>query len=395
LVFLAQVLVGQQPKDDARYVDYTNPFYNKILKSLGDKTYKARKVLKAVPHGLSMPVSHKEFKSVWCEAPISQGRTGTCWSFSTSSFYEAEIFRKTKKKIKLSEMYLVYWEYLSKAEEYIKTHGQSFLGEGSETNALARQMKKHGLMPAYAYSGNARKTPYLDHKAMFAEFKSYLEDHKRRNAWDQQTIMNGVRAILDTYMGTPPKTFYYERKAYDPLTFMRDVAQINPDDYVNFMSLKKYPYWKNAEYDVPDNYWNSTDYFNVPLDDFIAGLKNAIQNGYSVSLGGDVSEPGYLPSKSVAFVPSFDIPSEYIDENARQMRFDNGATTDDHAIHVIGYKEDKDGKWWFLVKDSGSSARNGVDPGYFFIHEDYVRLKMMTYTVHRDAVRDLVSRVVR
>ncbi len=392
LVFAQAIQAQTKAKETAQYIEYNNPFYGKILESLGDGPYKPRRVMKAVPK-MPLPKSHTEFETVWCNKPLSQGRTGTCWSFSTSSFYESEIFRKTKKEIKISELYTVYYEYLAKAEEYIKTTGKSHLGEGSETNALARQMKLHGMVPAAAYSGNAKNTPFLDHQKMFAEFKALLENHKARNAWDKDVIMAGVKAILNTYMGAPPKTFYYNRQAYDPMTFMRDIAKINPEEYVNVMSLKKYPYWTHAEWDVPDNYWNSKDYLNVPLDDFMDGLKKAVQNGYSVSLGGDVSGPGYLPSKSVAFVPEFDIPADYIDEYARQLRFDNGATTDDHAIHVVGYKEDADGKWWFLIKDSGSSARNGVDPGYFFFHEDYVKLKMMTYTVHQNAILDIVNKV--
>ncbi len=393
LLFFAQALQAQQDKDDAQYIDYKNPFYSKVLQSLDGGKYTPKRVLKLAPKSEHFPKSHKEFTTVWCNAPLSQGRTGTCWNFSTSSFYESEIFRKTEKEIKLSEMYLVYFEYLAKAEEYIKTKGASHLGEGSETNALARQMKKHGIVPASAYKGNAKNTKYPDHKKMFDEIKGFLESQKARGAWDKDVILASVKAILNTYLGTPPKTFYYNRKAYDPITFMRDIAKINPEEYVNVMSLKQYPYWQHAEWDVPDNYWNSTDYLNVPLDDFMNGLKQALEKGYSVSIGGDVSEPGYLPSQSVAIVPSFDIPSEYIDENARQMRFDNGSTSDDHAVHVMGYKEDDEGKWWFLVKDSGSSARNGVDPGYFFLSEDYVKLKMMTYTVHQNAILEIVKKV--
>jgi bleomycin hydrolase len=173
---------------------------------------------------------------------------------------------------------------------------------------------------------------------------------------------------------------------------MKNVAKLNPSDYVDFMSLMQKPYWTQAEYKVPDNWWRSDVYHNVPLDAFMSGIKGAISNGYSISIGGDVSESGYNPFKDVAVVPSYDIPSEYIDENARQFRFSNGSTTDDHAIHLIGYKETEKG-WWFLIKDSGSGARNGSFPGYYFYHEDYVKLKMMTYTVHKDAVKDILQQM--
>ena len=87
--------------------------------------------------------------------------------------------------------------------------------------------------------------------------------------------------------------------------------------------------------------------------------------------------------------------SEYIDENARQFRFSNGTTTDDHAIHLIGYKIDENDNWWFLIKDSGSGSRNGNFPGYYFYHEDFVKLKMMTFTIHKDAVKETLDKIKR
>ena len=122
-------------------------------------------------------------------------------------------------------------------------------------------------------------------------------------------------------------------------------------------------------------------------------IKSSIKNGYSMSIGGDVSESGYSSKYDIAMVPSFDIPSQYIDENARQFRFSNGTTTDDHAIHLIGYKVDENDDWWFLNKDSGSGCRNGRFPGYYFYHEDYVKLKMMTFTIHKDAVKEILNRI--
>ena len=124
-------------------------------------------------------------------------------------------------------------------------------------------------------------------------------------------------------------------------------------------------------------------------------IKNAIKNGYTVALGGDVSEAGFEPTAQVAVVPTFDIPSEYIDENARQFRFSNETTTDDHGIHIVGYLE-KNGTTWFLIKDSGAGSRNaGKDSknfGYYFFHIDYVKLKMMDFMVHKDAMKDVLKK---
>jgi len=151
------------------------------------------------------------------------------------------------------------------------------------------------------------------------------------------------------------------------------------------------PYYEQVEYEVEDNWWHSKDYYNVPLNVFIEALKNNIRSGYTMCIGGDVSEAGYNSWQKVAVVPTFDIPSEYIDESARQFRFSNKTTTDDHGIHLVGYME-KDGKDWYLIKDSGSGSRNTGDKGFYYYQEDYIKLKIMDFMVHKDAVENILKK---
>ena len=89
-----------------------------------------------------------------------------------------------------------------------------------------------------------------------------------------------------------------------------------PDDYFDILSYMQQPYYQQVEYEVEDNWWHSKDYYNVPLNVFMDALKNTIRNGYTVVIGGDVSEAGYDSWHKVGVIPTFDIPSEYIDENA-------------------------------------------------------------------------------
>jgi len=253
-------------------------------------------------------------------------------------------------------------------------------------------MDWYGIVPAEAYEGKPSDQPFYNHEKMFGEFETYLKNCKTTNFWNEETILSNIKSILNHYMGDPPTTFKYEGKTYTPKSFLKNVTKLRPNDYVDFMSLMQKPYWSQQEYKVPDNWWRSDAYYNVPLDEFMFAIKNAIKNGYSISIGGDVSESGYSSTHDVAMVPSYDIPSEFIDENARQFRFSNGTTTDDHAIHLIGYKIDETGDWWFLIKDSGSGSRNGNFPGYYFYHEDFVKLKMMTFTIHKDAVKETLDK---
>ena len=186
-----------------------------------------------------------------------------------------------------------------------------------------------------------------------------------------------------------------ENKNYTPLEFVKNVLKLDMNNYVDFMSLMQKPFYTQAEYDVPDNWWNDATYYNLPATDFMSTIKTALKNGYSISIGGDVSEPGWDSYNNIAVIPTWDISSEYINDAARQLRFNNGSTTDDNAMHLVGYKE-QDGKTWFLYKDSGSGSRNcgAASPsfGYLYVSEDYVKLKMMSFTVHKDAVKPILEK---
>ena len=386
---------AQQPKDKGGFIPYDNAFYGEIKKGIRDYETQDRnspRTFKMDYTGKDIPKSVDEFKTVWCNDPLSQGRTGTCWCFASSSFFESEIHRITGKEVKLSELYTVYWEYVEKAREYVKTRGESFFGEGSETNAVPRMMAQYGVVPQEAYNGMQSGQKYHDHKGLYREMKHYLKTIKEQGAWNEEVVLAIVKNILDHYIGEPPATFKWNGSVYTPQAFFEKVTKLKTDEYVNFMSLKEKPWWENAEYKVPDNWWRSDDYYNVPADDFMEAIKSALSEGYSLAIGGDVSESGYSSQHDAAMVPSYDIPGEYIDDNARQFRFSNKSTTDDHAIHLVGWKE-HNGDTWFLVKDSGSGAQNGKNRGYYFYHEDYVKLKIMTFTVHKDGVKNTLKKM--
>jgi bleomycin hydrolase len=235
--------------------------------------------------------------------------------------------------------------------------------------------------------------PFHDHRKMVAEMREYLGSVKDRSAWNTEAVVATVRDIMDHYLGAPPTSVTWKGKKMSPQDFLRDVTGIVPDEYVTFMSLKSEPYWTNAEYKVGDNWWHSKDYYNVPLADYTALIKSSLKQGYSISIGGDVSESGIDSKRGIMMVPSYDIPSSYINEDARLLRFLNGATTDDHAMHIIGFAE-RDNGTWYLVKDSGAGGHANPDhSGYWYMHEDYIKLKMMTATVHKSAVKEILQKV--
>lgn len=332
----------------------------------------------------------------WHNPPVSQGNTNTCWCFSTTSFLESEAWRLNKVKVKLSEPYTVYWEYVEKAMRFVKERGNSAFEEGSEANAVTRMWKKYGVVPESAYPGLLEGRKFHSHEKMIGEMKQYLKMVNDNQLWDEDAVVQVIRSIMHHYMGEPPTEVVINGKKLSPGQYLNEVVKVNPDDYIDILSYEQEPFYKQVEYKVPDNWWHNADYYNVPLDVFMSALKSAIRNGFTVSIGGDVSEAGFDRKTQCAVVPDFDIPVANINDHARQFRFSNNTTTDDHGMHLVGFLE-KDGKDWYLIKDSGSGSRNNAPDapefGYYFFSEDYVKLKMMDFMVHRDAVKELLSRV--
>ncbi|MFZ5942228.1 MAG: C1 family peptidase [Bacteroidota bacterium] len=400
LCSLAVSLMAQN-RDKAVFISSKPGFYeNSILRDDREVKEKAEAPQARIRFAVDLskadlPNKVDLYKQQWHNVPLSQGNTGTCWCFSTTSFMESEAYRLNKVQVKLSEMYTVYWEYVEKARRYVEERGNSNFDEGSEANALTRIWKTYGVVPEEAYTGLLNGRKYHNHEEMVGEMKNYLASLKATSAWDEEAALSTIRSILDHYLGVPPTEVTVNGKSYTPQQYLKEVVKLNPDDYVEILSYTQEPFYKQVEYRVPDNWWHSADYYNVPLDEYMSALKKVVRDGYTVCIGGDVSEPGFDRATQCAMVPDFDIPSAYINDDARQFRFTNQTTTDDHGIHLVGYMT-KDGKDWYLIKDSGSGSRNN-DPkakefGYYFFSEDYVKLKMMSFTVHKDAVKDLLKK---
>jgi len=365
---------------------------NRKHKEKREKEREERQEIKLDFNGIEKPESPESFDPPFHFKPVPQYYTGTCWCFCTTSFMESEVRRLTGRKIKLSEMYTVYWEYVEKARGYIRKRGNQPFAQGGESDGLFIIWEKYGVVPLEEYTGLTGGRDKHNHKMLRNEMMDYLECVKENGTWDEDQNLAHIRVILDKYLGRPPEEFEFEGKNMTPLRFVHDVLEVNVDDYVQVMSTMSEPFYVQAEFDVPDN-WRPTDtYYNLPLDEFYSHIRKAVSEGYTVCIGGDVSEPGYNGFEDGAVIPDYDIPRGYISQDSREFRIYNHTTTDDHGIHLLAHRE-VDGDDWFLIKDSSRSSRHGKFHGYLFYREDYIKLKMLTYTVHRDVLRDIESKL--
>jgi bleomycin hydrolase len=402
-------------RDQAVYVDrYKDPILDKLkdhekalIKAAKDRTAELVKAYKDAEKARTEPRQRLRFDvsqvikptgpeafatQAWHFPPTPQYRTGTCWSFATTSFLESEMKRLHGKEIKLSEMWTAYWEFVSKARGFVASRGESYYSHGSQAAALLRVFSEHGAVPRSAYEGIVAEDGLFDHQLMVRQIKSFLAWCEEENLWDEEIVVTMVRRLLDQTMGAPPATVVWEGMELDPKAFLQDVCGIDPDDYVSIISTLADPFYTTAEYNVPDNWWHDSSYINLPLDAWYEVIVKTVKEGHSVAFGGDISEPGMIGEEDIAVIPTFDIPAELIDQSARELRFANESSTDDHLVHAVGHMR-LDGHDWFLIKDSNRSSRHGKHEGYFFYRDDYVKLKMLMFTIHRDQIEEILSKV--
>ncbi len=325
---------------------------------------------------------------------ISQGQTGTCWSFATSSFLESEIIRLTGKPIDLSEMYTVRNTYPEKAENYVMRQGKAQFSEGGLAHDVINSISEFGLVPQQAFSGLAQHEDSHNHAEMVAVLegmlKTYTASKPLSKNWKQS-----IDAVLDVYLGKNVNSFTFEGKQYTPQTFLQN-TKINPKDYITITSYSHQPYYSNFILNIPDN-WSNGNFYNVPLEEMMAVVDNALKNGYSVNLDCDVSEKSFSSKDGVAVIPENPenkvkalqgiYTEKEITQQYRQDEFENYNTTDDHLMHITGMLKDQNGTTYYKVKNSwGTDEARTANGGYVYFSEVYMKLKAISVMVHKDAL---------
>jgi len=334
-------------------------------------------------------------KEIACTPVISQGNTGTCWSFSSTSFLEAEIIRTTGKAIDLSEMYNVRNTYPKKAWVYVMRQGKAQFGEGGLNHDVINSARNFGLVPVNAYSGFANDEKSHNHAKMVEELESILKpaadpSKKSNSKWKEE-----VSAILDKYLGKNLTEFTYEGKTYTPKSFLA-MTKLNMDDYVTISSFLHEPFYKQFILDIPDNFSNGS-FYNVPLDEFVANIDNALDKSYTLALDTDISEPTFSSKSGIAVIPNdeadkktilSEIKSEKdITPEFRQAEFENFNTVDDHLMHIVGKVKDQKGNIYYKVKNSwGDNSSRVANGGFIYMSVPFLKLKAISVLVHKDAL---------
>ncbi len=344
----------------------------------------------------------------------NQQRTGTCWSYATASFIETELLRMGKPEIILSPMFFVRHSYSHRADRYVRFHGTNNFGQGSQAHNVMDVIREKGLVPEEHYTGLQYGEDQHVHSELAAMLKAMLDvviknpNRKLSTAWK-----SSIELVLDNYLGASPETFTYDEKEYTPTSFA-DWLEVNPDDYIEISSYTHHPFYEQFVLEIPDN-WAHKSYYNLPLNEFMEVMDNALENGFSVAWIGDVSEKSFVHKKGLAVLPivkleemadseqarwsdlpeskrmeelfSFKevVPEVTVNQQTRQQSFDNLQTTDDHLMHLTGLSRDQHGNRYYLTKNSWGMTDHIYD-GYLHMSESYVREKTVAFMVHKDAL---------
>jgi len=286
-----------------------------------------------------------------------------------------------------------------KAEKYIRYHGLTNFGQGGQAHDVMIAWEKFGIVPEEVYPGRKSPDEVHNHSEMVAVLKNSMDAVINTRGKITGNWKAVCESILDIYLGTNPSEFEYNGKEYTPKSFVDELG-INPNDYVEITSYQKYPFYEKFVLEVPDN-WTNSEYYNVPMDDMMKIIDNAIKNGYSVAWDGDTSEKTFYRKKGYAVIPIDDesedeeskelLPEQekVITQEMREETFNNFQTTDDHLMHLTGIAEDQQGTKFYYTKNSwGTKYKYG---GYWYLSESFVKLKTIAIMVHKDALPEVIK----
>jgi|SRR5690554_1840270 len=354
--------------------------------------------------------------SVVKENPITsvknQSSTGTCWSFSGVGLLESELLRMGKGEFDLSDMYIVRKNYEDKAKKYARLHGSLNFSPGGSFADVVETINDYGIMPEESYRGLNYGSDTHNHGEIDKVLSGYMEaiigSRELSPVW-----LKGYNAILDTYFGEVPESFEYEGVEYTPHSFA-DYLELEQDNYISLTSFTHHPFYKPFPIEVPDN-WRWANSYNLPIEELMAVMENAVMKGYTIAWASDVSELGFS-RLGIAVVPDADavenagsdqerwigqstrerdaslrarIGSEVLAEKTitqemRQEAFNNYQTTDDHGMQIYGISTDQKGNKYFMVKNSWGET--GPYSGLWYASFPFVKYKTMSIILHKDAI---------
>ena len=345
------------------------------------------------------------------ELPITsvknQYRSGTCWDYGTLGYLESEFLRKTGKTYDLCEMFVVSKDYMDNATHYVRMHGYSQISEGGSCDDVIEVIRNHGICPENAMPapGSLTGDPLANFKVFFPEldrtissvvWNSGERELNRYTAEEQAPLRNSaprpgwqseVQAVIDRYVGACPETFEYEGKTYTPQSFAASL-DLNFDDYVSITSYTHHLFNQWFVLEAPYK-WRLKPSYNIPIEQLMDALDKALDAGFTVAWGGDVSGEEFSRTECIATLPDGVVPTQEL----RQQQWDDWRFTYDHVMLIYGKAVDETGKPYYLVKNTWGET--GPYKGIWYMSRDYMTLNTTYIFLNRNALPKRLRKAVK
>ncbi|HHT23359.1 MAG TPA: aminopeptidase [Bacteroidales bacterium] len=339
----------------------------------------------------------------------NQANSSTCWSYSGLALFESELLRLGKPEVDLSEMFIVSHSFTDKADKYVRLNGKLNFAPGGSFYDVLYVLRNYGIVPESEMTGlnyGLDKNNHGELDAMtYGIVKAVVSNPNRTlsPAWK-----NAFQGVVDSYLGTLPTEFTVNGKTHTPKSYAESLG-LKWDDYVSITSFTHHPFYTKFAIEIPDN-WRWSESYNVPLDEFIRIFDYAIENGYTLAWGSDVSEKGFtrdgigvLPETNKEKLEGTDqarwlgkqsssgkynirgpLKEQTVTQENRQLGYDNYQTTDDHGMLIYGIAKDQNGTPYYMVKNSwGTDSKY---KGIWYVSKPFVMSKTMNIMLHKDAI---------
>ena len=309
----------------------------------------------------------------------NQYRSGTCWAYATLGYLESEILRQTGRTYDLCEMFVVNHDYMDNATHYVRMHGYSQISEGGSSDDVLEVIRQHGICPegAMPAPGSLTGDSLANFMVFFPQLDKMVSSIVRKNAKEPLPHWrDSVQTVINRYIGRCPESFVYEGKTYTPQSFASSLG-LNPDDYVSLTSFTHHPFGQWFVIEAPYK-WRLKPSYNIPIEQLMDVLDKALDAGYTVAWGGDVT--GDFTRTGVASLPDGVVPTQQL----RQEQWDDWRFTYDHVMLIYGKAIDEQGKPYYLVKNSWGET--GSYKGIWYMSRDYMMLNTTYLFLNRHAL---------
>jgi aminopeptidase C len=305
--------------------------------------------------------------------------------------------------------------YMDRAIQVVRLHGDCQFAQGGAAYDVYYVLKNYGICPedAMPAPGSMQGDSLFNFNEFFSIMSPYVDavaKNKASKISPQWKV--GLQGILDAYLGKCPETFTYEGKTYTPQSYAASLG-LDWNDYVSITSYTHHPFYEAFPVEVQDNWRNPLSY-NLPMDEMMRVIDNAIAEGYTVAWGGDVSEDGFtrqglayaIDTKATESLQGSDmarwlklspakrrdilddlgctVPEITPTQERRQLRYDNWELTDDHGMLIYGIAKDQNGKEYYMVKNSWGES--GDYKGIWYMTKAFIADNTMDFMVNKNAI---------